>query len=475
MISDDRLLKYDERIYHYIEAAEQMLQGQFNIEVPVVPADDELGHLGLALRRLASGLEVRYREIQKINEITARINSGLLLDEILDGVYEDFREFIPYERIGFSLLEDDGRIVRARWARSSLPEIQLHQGYAAPMKGSSLQVILETREPRIINDLVAYLEAKPHSNSTRLIVEEGIRSSLTCPLIANSVPVGFLFFSSVNPNTYDHVHVDTFKAIANQLSVIVEKGRLVSELAEQKESIERKNEELQYLNEMKNRFLGMAAHDLRNPIGNIYTATNLMLLPEMDFSPEERQRFLSDIFEQTVYMLGLLDDLLDISQIESGNVNLLKEPISGRAFLEDVIARHNKLASAKDTHVALDVAAEGDIMADRLRLRQIMDNLLSNAVKFSPPGSTIRVRAFNTPSRWRIEVQDQGPGITPTDRARLFQDFARLSAQPTGDEKSIGLGLAITRRVVEAHGGKIGVDSEPGHGATFWFTLPNGG
>jgi signal transduction histidine kinase len=475
MISDDRMLNHDERIVHYIEAAEQMLQGQYNIEVPVVPADDELGHLGLALRRLASGLEVRYREIQKINEITMRINSGLLLDEILDGVYEDFREFIPYDRIGFSLLEDEGRIVRARWARSSLPEIHLQRGYAAVMEGSSLQTILETREPRILNDLTAYLEAKPHSNSTRLIVEEGIRSSLTCPLIANGVPVGFLFFSSVEPNTYDHVHVDTFKAIANQLSVIVEKGRLVSELAEQKESIERQNEELQRLNEMKNRFLGMAAHDLRSPIGNIYTASNLMLLPDMDFSPEETHRFLTDIFEQTVYMLGLLDDLLDISQIESGKVNLLKEPVCARTFLEDVIARHNKLASAKNTHVVLDFVAEGEVMADRLRLRQIMDNLLSNASKYSPPGSTIRVRAFNTPSRWRIEVLDEGPGITPEDRARLFQDFARLSAQPTGDEKSTGLGLAITRRVVEAHGGKIGVDSEPGHGATFWFTLPNVG
>jgi signal transduction histidine kinase len=102
-----------------------------------------------------------------------------------------------------------------------------------------------------------------------------------------------------------------------------------------------------------------------------------------------------------------------------------------------------------------------------------MDNLLSNAVKYSPPGSVIRVRIRQANQMWRIEVQDQGPGVTHEDQQHIFQDFARLSAKPTGGEKSTGLGLAITRRVVVAHGGDIGVDSEQDNGATFWFTLPD--
>jgi signal transduction histidine kinase len=106
-------------------------------------------------------------------------------------------------------------------------------------------------------------------------------------------------------------------------------------------------------------------------------------------------------------------------------------------------------------------------------LRQVVDNLISNAVKYSPPGSRVTVTVETSgDSGWRINVADEGPGITPADRKKLFKDFARLSARPTGGEKSIGLGLAISRRVVEAHGGKIGVDSEPGRGANFWFTLP---
>jgi len=98
--------------------------------------------------------------------------------------------------------------------------------------------------------------------------------------------------------------------------------------------------------------------------------------------------------------------------------------------------------------------------------------LISNAVKFSPPGGSVTVRATADEDDWRIEIKDTGPGLTPHDRERLFQDFARLSAQPTGGEKSTGLGLAITRRIVEAHGGQIGVNSNAGEGAVFWFTLP---
>ena len=101
-----------------------------------------------------------------------------------------------------------------------------------------------------------------------------------------------------------------------------------------------------------------------------------------------------------------------------------------------------------------------------------MDNLLSNAVKYSPPGSTVIVKCYRKGRQWHFEVSDTGPGILPGDKERLFQDFGRLSTESTGGEKGTGLGLAISKRVVEAHDGKIGIESEPGKGSTFWFTLP---
>ncbi len=131
------------------------------------------------------------------------------------------------------------------------------------------------------------------------------------------------------------------------------------------------------------------------------------------------------------------------------------------------------VATPKGTRIQFQPIVPGAVYADPLRLRQVIDNLVSNAVKYSPPGSVVRVGLQRLDQGWRIAVQDQGPGLTLTDRQRLFQDFARLSARPTGGEKSVGLGLAIVRRIVEAHGGQVGADSEPGQGAVFWFTLPD--
>uniref|UniRef100_UPI002ACE7E51 GAF domain-containing protein n=1 Tax=Chloroflexus sp. TaxID=1904827 RepID=UPI002ACE7E51 len=186
-----------DEIERLVEIAEHLRAGDFAIEVPMPSSEDQrLRRLAASLRELAASLARRQREIETLHRITTRINAGLMLDEILEGVYNDFRDVIPYERIGCALLEDGGNVLRARWARTSLPAIHLKRGYAAPMAGSSLEMILQTGQPRIINDLVQYLRRKPESESTRLIVNEGIRSSLTCPLIANGVPIGFIFFSS---------------------------------------------------------------------------------------------------------------------------------------------------------------------------------------------------------------------------------------------------------------------------------------
>jgi len=461
----------DERIPRYIEAAEELTKGNFEIVIPTSSVD-EVGRLGLALQDLARALEARYQELQKLNRLTNHINSGLLLEEILEQVYNDFRDFIPYDRVGFALLEDGGRVLKAHWARTEYQPVLLGIHYMGNMSGSSLEKILVSGQPRIINDLETYLENKPESGSTRLIVEEGIRSSLTCPLIANGVPVGFIFFSSRLRDTYRSQHIELYLQIAGQLSVIVEKGRLVSELAEQKEKIEQQYQQMRHLMELQNTFMGIAAHDLRSPIASIQSVTDLLLTKEINLQPEEQLDFLGDIRDQTQHMLGLLNDLLDVTRIEAGKLELELKFKEMSEMLEDAVKRNGRLAEKKLTKVVLETLESGKVLADPMRVRQVLDNLISNAVKYSPPGTLVRVRAQKGVNCWRVEVQDEGPGIKPQDRDRLFQDFARLSARPTGGEKSTGLGLSISRRVIEAHGGEIGVDSPSGIGATFWFTLP---
>jgi signal transduction histidine kinase len=241
--------------------------------------------------------------------------------------------------------------------------------------------------------------------------------------------------------------------------------------------MEKQNEELHRLNDLKNTFLGMAAHDLRGPIAHIKLGMDVLKQPSGWVSREEREKFI-DVFlntldKQTEYMLNLLNELLDVSQIESGKLNLRYETVDFPAFLTEVIDLQSQAAHSKGTQLIVEDIPAGNVVIDPQRLRQAIDNLISNAVKYSPRNSQVTIRVEHTLDWWKVMVCDQGPGITETDRRYMFQDFSRLSAIPTGGEKSIGLGLAISRRVIEAHGGKIGVDSNPGKGSIFWFTIPD--
>ena len=298
-----------------------------------------------------------------------------------------------------------------------------------------------------------YLKAKPNSESTALVVAEGMRSSLTCPLLVNAIPVGFMFFSSIEKNAYKIIHVETFQRIAAQLSVIVEKGRLVSELSEQRDRIQRQNEELRKLDELKNTFLGIAAHDLRNPIANIQMMTNMLLSNENSMSVEEAQDIINDINQQSKHMLGLLEDILDVTAIESGKLDLSPEYIDALDFMEKVVTRQRRIAEPKGTHIILQKVATGNIYADPTRLRQVMENLLSNAIKFSPPKSNIIVNLEHTKSNWRFEVIDQGPGITKKDRTVYSRILRHYPPNPQAVKKVRGLVLqfvsVLWKRTVE--------------------------
>jgi transcriptional regulator with GAF, ATPase, and Fis domain len=235
----------DARLVQYREAALAMKEGQFRVRIPQ-EGDDDVAALGKALAELGETLEAEFEELRTLSKVTEKINAGLDLDEVLNLVFESFWPLIPYDRIGFSLLEQNATVVRVRWARSDAPDMKIARGYSAPLAGSSLQRILETGQPRILNDLRQYLGEHPASESTRLIVEEGMRSSLTCPLVAMGKPIGFIFFSSMEPQTFKNAHVEIFLQIAGQLSMIVEKARLYEEL-----------------NQLKNKFPEMAEHDPR--------------------------------------------------------------------------------------------------------------------------------------------------------------------------------------------------------------------
>jgi len=223
-----------------------MCDGWYDVDVPI-GADDEIGALGAGLRRLAEHLDGHFSHAHKLQQITDTVVGGLTFEDVLDRIFDSFHTVIPYNRMGCALLSDDGASVRACWARADFEDIRLANGFTAKIAGSSLAHILSTGQPRILNDLETYLATHPESHSTRLIVAEGIRSSLTCPLISKGRAIGFLFFSSTESYAYAAVHQGAFLRIAAQLAALIEKGRLYQELAELNERLTAAQAELQEL------------------------------------------------------------------------------------------------------------------------------------------------------------------------------------------------------------------------------------
>jgi signal transduction histidine kinase len=227
---------------------------------------------------------------------------------------------------------------------------------------------------------------------------------------------------------------------------------------------------LRSLNEQKNKFLGMAAHDLRNPIGGILGYSEMLLEDEL---ADEQRTVVSKIESSSKFMLRLLNDLLDISQIESGKLELNLERCDVASLVRQNVELNRIIAAKKQIGIELDVDAGLPVItADPAKFEQVLSNLVSNAIKYSFPGTQARVSLAKHEDGVKISVRDQGQGIPAEELSKVFQEFEKTSVKSTAGEKSTGLGLAIVKRIVEGHGGAIGVESTVGEGSTFWFTLP---
>lgn len=211
----------------------------------VLDIDSPLKGLADELADLSHTLEQRERRLLDLFDAVAEMAHGVHLEEVLEHIYDGFRGVIPFDRIGCAFLTRNGRAAQAFWAKSTLGATHLANGYAQPLAGSSLEAVLQTRQPRILNDLVAHLADHPQSDSTRRIVAEGGRSSLTCPLVVGDVPLGFLFFTSSQPHAYTSGHQSLFRQIAAQVSVVLQKSQAYDRLKHQNEVLIRETERLE--------------------------------------------------------------------------------------------------------------------------------------------------------------------------------------------------------------------------------------
>jgi len=229
-------------------------------------------------------------------------------------------------------------------------------------------------------------------------------------------------------------------------------------------------EERKKVDELKDQFIGLVSHELRTPLTVIMGAVNTALSEATHLSPEETRQLLEDAASESELLSHILENLLELSRSQADRLILHLEPLK----LEDVVQKtiHEARCHSSMHQFVMDLPKKiPPLRADRIRLERILHNLVENAVKYSP-GGEVRVSARQEGKNLVIAVHDQGPGISPHDQARLFQPFWRTRQAETDFTKGVGLGLVVCRRLVEAHGGKIWLESEPGQGTTFFFTLP---
>jgi two-component system sensor histidine kinase KdpD len=235
----------------------------------------------------------------------------------------------------------------------------------------------------------------------------------------------------------------------------------------------REVETLRQVDRLKDEFIGGVSHELRRPLAAIKGYTASLLLPDACWTAAEQREFLQVIDEEADHLAGLIDNLLDLARLGTGSLRLTCEPLHLPALTEQVVRRIRAQAQLPPHPYELRFPARFPyVEGDSARIAQVLLNLLENAAKYAPPGTPVVIEGRVDGAMAAIAVRDWGPGLTPAQAARVFDRFYRVDSGLTRATEGTGLGLALCRGVVEAHGGRIAVDATPGRGCTFTFTLP---
>jgi len=320
-----------------------------------------------------------------------------------------------------------------------------------------------SREPIQIADIADSAADAPRMRV--LLARFGFRASLAVPLLREDRIIGGLVVRRKSAGEFRPEVIELLKTFATQSALAIQNARLFRE-------IEDKGRQIEAANRHKSEFLANMSHELRTPLNAIIGFSEVLLDPTMEVSDEERLQFLTDVLSSGKHLLSLINEILDLAKVEAGKMELQIEP----ALLQDVVEAVSNTMRPLAVKKSIDLRAECDeslglIPMDGARIKQVLLNLVGNAVKFTPERGKVRVRANAENGAVQIEVSDTGPGIAPEDQERIFLEFQQVgrdAARPQGT----GLGLALAKKFVEMHGGKIWVKSEVGKGSSFTFTLP---
>jgi GAF domain-containing protein len=320
-----------------------------------------------------------------------------------------------------------------------------------------------TREPVEVSNI---REEQAYSERTREVLSRfGFRASLAIPLLREDRIIGGLVVRRKSPGAFSPEVVDLLKTFATQSVLAIQNARLFREIQE-------KGRQLELASKYKSQFLASMSHELRTPMNAVLGYTRMLLMNVYGELPEKVRDVHGRIDKSGRHLLGLINDVLDFSKIEAGQLTLAINPYSIRDVIQAVVSGTQSLAAEKNLSLKVTVPSDlPPVLGDERRITQVLLNLVGNALKFTDSGE-VRVEVKSADGSFVVSVSDTGPGIAETDQENIFEEFRQAQSSTTQKKGGTGLGLAIAKRIVELHGGRIWIESSPGKGSTFWFTLP---
>jgi len=303
------------------------------------------------------------------------------------------------------------------------------------------------------------------SQALEVLVRAGFRGLLAVPLLGADRIVGALVVRRKTPGEFPKSTIDLLETFADQSVLAIQNARLFRE-------IEEKSRELEVASKHKSQFLANMSHELRTPLNAILGYTELILDSIYGEPTEKMRTVLERLQSNGRHLLGLINDVLDLSKIEAGQLTLSLDDYSLSDMVHGVVSAVEPLAAEKRLAFKAEVASDlPGGHGDERRLSQVLLNLVGNAIKFTDKGE-VAIKASVTNGAFTVAVCDTGPGISAADQGKIFEEFQQADSSITRKKGGTGLGLSIAKRIIEMHGGRIWVESEPGKGSTFYFTLP---
>ena len=398
-------------------------------------------------------------ELGIADKISRMASSGISLEELFDYLFDQLHGQLKYNRMDIGFTEDQNQRILLTHVKSDYSPLHLSKNYAVDLYGSQFQLVFDTGKPHIIQDLEKY-RGERRSEPIALMLKEGINSMIICPIFADETIIGIFSISSKKKNSYSARDSEFVQTIIERISLIIEKTYRL--------------EQIEKTTATYMEMLSVVSHEMKSPLSSIITLGKTLINGYFGKVEEKQRNIVERMIKKAEYLHTLSSEYLSLSRFESGEFQLNPQLID---FLHEIIEPSIDIIQPQIDEKKIEFIQDYTervypINCDPDLIRIVAINLLSNAVKYGNTEGKIRLSIEHSYKRIKFSVWNEGPGFSELEKKMLFRKFSRLQSEELAKRKGTGVGLYVSWKIIQLHGGTIKADSEKGKWAEFYFELP---